>query len=140
MQGASKTRDGVVLAGGGSGLLLGIQRRICRLDSRHPAGPAGLLAGAGEGDGARAGRTGGPGGGSPALNPPSRRGRMPPARLRGRVRAPVVGEPMIARQVERLRRAALIDTLVVATSTDASDDELAAFCGDLGVEVFRGAL
>jgi spore coat polysaccharide biosynthesis protein SpsF len=42
--------------------------------------------------------------------------------------------------VERLRRARKIDRLLVATSTDSSDDELAAYCEGLAVEVFRGSL
>jgi spore coat polysaccharide biosynthesis protein SpsF len=66
--------------------------------------------------------------------------RMSSSRLPGKVMAPVLGEPMIARQIERLKRAKRIDKLIVATSTDPTDDELAAFCQDLGVEVFRGSL
>jgi spore coat polysaccharide biosynthesis protein SpsF len=66
--------------------------------------------------------------------------RMTSSRLPGKVLAPVLGEPMIGRQLERLRRARRIDALVVATSTDPSDDPLAAYCGGLGVEVFRGSL
>jgi spore coat polysaccharide biosynthesis protein SpsF len=66
--------------------------------------------------------------------------RMSSSRLPGKVMAPVLGEPMIGRQVERLRRARRIDQLVVATSTDASDDPLAAYCAGLELEVFRGSL
>jgi spore coat polysaccharide biosynthesis protein SpsF len=47
---------------------------------------------------------------------------------------------MIARQVERLRRSRRLDRLVVATSTDPSDDALAQACDSLGVEVVRGPL
>jgi len=65
---------------------------------------------------------------------------MTSSRLPGKVMAPVLGEPMIGRQVERLRRAARIDRLVVATSTDPSDDELAHYCESLGLDVFRGSL
>jgi spore coat polysaccharide biosynthesis protein SpsF len=65
---------------------------------------------------------------------------MTSSRLPGKVMAPVLGEPMIGRQVERLRRARLIDQLVVATSTDPSDDPLAAYCESLDVGVFRGPL
>lgn len=54
--------------------------------------------------------------------------------------APVLGEPMIGRQVERLRRSKAIDMLMVATSIDATDDPLAAYCGGLGLAVFRGPL
>jgi spore coat polysaccharide biosynthesis protein SpsF len=66
--------------------------------------------------------------------------RMSSSRLPGKVMAPVLGEPMIGRQVERLRRARRIDKLVVATSTDPSDDPLAAYCGSLDLAVFRGSL
>jgi spore coat polysaccharide biosynthesis protein SpsF len=66
--------------------------------------------------------------------------RMTSSRLPGKVMAPVLGEPMIGRQVERLRRAKRIDKLVVATSTDPSDDPLAAYCESLGLTVFRGSL
>jgi spore coat polysaccharide biosynthesis protein SpsF len=66
--------------------------------------------------------------------------RMTSSRLPGKVMAPVLGEPMIGRQIERIRRAKLIDKLVVATSTDPSDDALAAYVMSLGVELFRGSL
>jgi spore coat polysaccharide biosynthesis protein SpsF len=65
---------------------------------------------------------------------------MSSARLPGKVLAPVLGEPMIGRQIERLRRASRIDALVVATSLDTTDDELAGYCEALGVPVFRGSL
>lgn len=54
--------------------------------------------------------------------------------------APVRGEPMIARQIERLRRSARIDELLVATSDDPSDDPLASWCEGAGVGLFRGDL
>lgn len=66
--------------------------------------------------------------------------RMTSSRLPGKVMSPVLGEPMIGRQVERLRRAKRIDRLVVATSTDTSDDPLAAYCESLELTVFRGSL
>jgi spore coat polysaccharide biosynthesis protein SpsF len=47
---------------------------------------------------------------------------------------------MIGRQIERVRRARLIDRIVVATSTDPSDDPLAVYAQGLGVGVFRGSL
>jgi spore coat polysaccharide biosynthesis protein SpsF len=65
---------------------------------------------------------------------------MTSSRLPGKVMAPVLGEPMIGRQVERLRRASRIDKLVVATSIDPSDDPLAAYVQSLGIQVFRGPL
>lgn len=65
---------------------------------------------------------------------------MTSSRLPGKVLAPVLGEPMIGRQVERLRRAKGIDRLVVATSIDPTDDPLAAYADSLGLTVFRGPL
>jgi spore coat polysaccharide biosynthesis protein SpsF len=79
-------------------------------------------------------------GGPAQLNLAILQARMSSSRLPGKVMAPVLGEPMIGRQVERLRRSARIDKLMVATSTDTSDDALAAYCEGLGLEVFRGAL
>jgi spore coat polysaccharide biosynthesis protein SpsF (cytidylyltransferase family) len=66
--------------------------------------------------------------------------RMSSSRLPGKVLAPVLGQPMLLRQIERLRRCREIDRLVVATSTDPSDDPVAAVCRDAGVRVFRGSL
>lgn len=65
---------------------------------------------------------------------------MSSTRLPGKVLEPLAGAPMILRQIERVRRAARIDRLVVATSEEASDDVLAQVLGAAGVEVFRGPL
>ena len=53
---------------------------------------------------------------------------------------PILGRPMLERQVERLRRAHRIQTLVLATSTDKSDDPLAELAENLGLVCFRGSL
>ncbi|ACG79008.1 flagellin modification protein FlmC [Phenylobacterium zucineum HLK1] len=53
---------------------------------------------------------------------------------------PILGEPMILRQIERTRRSRRLDRLVVATSVDPSDDPLAEVLEGAGVEVFRGPL
>jgi len=66
--------------------------------------------------------------------------RLSSTRLPGKVLLPVLGQPMILRQIERVRRAARIDRLVVATSTDPSDDPLAAVLTGAGVAVHRGSL
>lgn len=67
---------------------------------------------------------------------------MTSSRLPGKVLADVQGEPMIVRQIERLRRAKLMDGLVVATSTDPSDDPLVEVLSALPepVPVVRGSL
>ena len=66
--------------------------------------------------------------------------RMTSSRLPGKVLEPILGVPMIGRQIERLRRATSLDGLVVATSADPSDDELAAYVASLDVPVVRGSL
>lgn len=65
---------------------------------------------------------------------------MSSTRLPGKVLAPVAGAPMILRQIERLRRARSLDRIVVATSTEASDDGLAQVLTTAGVPVHRGDL
>ena len=64
--------------------------------------------------------------------------RMASTRMPGKVMAPVLGEPMIWRQIERVRRARSLSKLVVATSTAASDDALAGFLLGRGCSVYRG--
>jgi spore coat polysaccharide biosynthesis protein SpsF len=66
--------------------------------------------------------------------------RMSSTRLPGKVMRPLLGVPMISHQIERLRRARRLDDIVVATSTDASDDPLADYLKSTGVAVFRGDL
>ena len=66
--------------------------------------------------------------------------RMSSSRLPGKVLMPLAGAPLVLRQIERVRRARRIDRLVMATSTEASDDILAATVRDAGVTVHRGPL
>ena len=66
--------------------------------------------------------------------------RCSSTRLPGKVMAPVLGRAMILRQLERLGRSSMIDRLVVATSTDLSDDPLVELLQAEGVTVRRGSL
>lgn len=66
--------------------------------------------------------------------------RMSSRRLPGKVLEPVLGEPMILRQVERLRRSQRLEGLVVATSSDPGDDPLVEVCHAHGLAVHRGSL
>ena len=66
--------------------------------------------------------------------------RSSSSRLPGKVLLPLAGAPMILRQIERVARARRIDRLVVATSTDPSDDELARVVAAADVAVHRGPL
>jgi len=65
---------------------------------------------------------------------------MSSSRLPGKVLLPLAGAPMIVRQIERVARAARIDRLVVATSENPGDDDLAAVIASAGVRVHRGPL
>ena len=64
---------------------------------------------------------------------------MSSTRLPGKVLADLVGQPMLARVIERVRRATTIDEVVVATSTGSSDDAVAEFCAQRGIGCFRGS-
>lgn len=61
-------------------------------------------------------------------------------RLPGKVLCDVLGRPMIERQIERVRRAKAVDSLIVATTIDPSDDPLAELCGRIGVACYRGEM
>ena len=66
--------------------------------------------------------------------------RLSSSRLPGKVLLPLAGAPMLVRQIERVRRARRLDALVVATSTDPSDDPLEAELVRAGTTVRRGDL
>jgi spore coat polysaccharide biosynthesis protein SpsF len=64
--------------------------------------------------------------------------RMASTRLPGKVLADIAGEPMLARVVDRARRAEALDDLVVATTVDVSDDAVVSFCRARGYPCFCG--
>lgn len=66
--------------------------------------------------------------------------RMTSSRLPGKVMRELHGAPMIARQLERIKRARMVSGVVVATSTDTSDDPLVVYLAAHGYEVVRGSL
>ena len=65
--------------------------------------------------------------------------RMGSKRLPGKALASLHGQPMIWRQLERLRAGRCPTKVVVATSCEAADDALAAWLVSKGQTVFRGA-
>lgn len=65
--------------------------------------------------------------------------RMTSTRLPGKVLLPLAGEPMLTRLIERLRRVRRADGIVVATTTNTSDDPIAMLCEQLGVPCHRGS-
>ncbi|HMN11154.1 MAG TPA: glycosyltransferase [Bellilinea sp.] len=65
-------------------------------------------------------------------------GRMSSSRLPGKVLQTIEGKPMLQWVVDRARQSDLADAVVVATTTDSSDDEIADWCDQAQVPVFRG--
>ncbi len=61
-------------------------------------------------------------------------------RLPNKVLLPILGKPMLELQLERTLKATQIDTLVVATSNQASDDFILQLCKKLNIKCFRGSL
>lgn len=53
---------------------------------------------------------------------------------------PILGKPMILHQIDRIGRSRLIDKVILATSDNYTDDDLANACVENGTSVFRGSL
>src|SRR5882757_8085426 len=65
--------------------------------------------------------------------------RMGSRRLPGKSLAEIEKRPMLWHVIDRVKRAKLIDRVVVATSTSASDDAIAIMCRENGVPCHRGS-
>lgn len=66
--------------------------------------------------------------------------RVSSTRFPGKVLKPLLGRPMLERQIERILSCKRIDQLVVATSINPEDDVIEALCNRLGIYCFRGDL
>jgi len=64
--------------------------------------------------------------------------RMGSTRLRGKVLTDLGGQTVLARVVSRVRRATLVNSVVVATTTEKNDDPIVYQCDQLEVDAFRG--
>lgn len=64
--------------------------------------------------------------------------RMTSTRLPGKVLKEVLGKPLLAYQLERLRRVKLADEIVLATTTNQTDDVLASFAAKEEIRCYRG--
>jgi spore coat polysaccharide biosynthesis protein SpsF len=65
--------------------------------------------------------------------------RMTSSRCPGKVLRPLAGKPMLQRIVERLRAAHRVQDVVVATTTNATDDPVADLARSIGARCFRGS-
>ncbi len=66
--------------------------------------------------------------------------RTKSTRLPGKVLMNILDEPMILHQLRRLKKSVFLDDIIVATSSEKSDDDLAIVCAAAGYRVFRGSL
>lgn len=65
--------------------------------------------------------------------------RMSSSRLPGKVLQLIEGRTMLEMVVQRLSRSKLLDGIVIATTTDLSDDPLEVFATDSKIEIVRGS-
>lgn len=65
--------------------------------------------------------------------------RMGSSRLPGKVLMDIEGKPMLQWVVERVRQSQRVHEVIVATTTDKSDDPIVDFCRYKGVPVYRGS-
>ena len=65
--------------------------------------------------------------------------RMTSSRLPGKVLMPVSGKPLLQILIERLRRCQSLDGILVATTSNPTDDPIEELCGKLGAGCFRGS-
>jgi spore coat polysaccharide biosynthesis protein SpsF len=64
--------------------------------------------------------------------------RLSSTRLPGKVLLPAAGKPLLEHMLERVRAARQADHVVVATTTDPSDEAIVQLCEQLGVDCYRG--
>lgn len=65
--------------------------------------------------------------------------RMASSRLPGKVMMSIIDKPVLWHVVERVKRAKLIDQVVVATSTNPADKTVVDFCEKNNIEIFVGS-
>jgi spore coat polysaccharide biosynthesis protein SpsF len=65
--------------------------------------------------------------------------RMTSTRLPGKVLMDVAGQPILAQELHRLKQCALVDDIVVATTTNVTDDPVAELAHREQVGCFRGS-
>src|SRR3989344_2253953 len=66
-------------------------------------------------------------------------GRMTSTRLPGKILMPLAGKPVMEHMIERHRRSKFTDKVIVATTTNATDDAVVALCEKMQCPYFRGS-
>lgn len=65
--------------------------------------------------------------------------RMTSTRLPGKVLKEVLGKPLLAYQIERLKKTKKADAVIVATTVNTTDEPIVELCGRLNIACFRGS-
>jgi len=65
--------------------------------------------------------------------------RMNSSRLPGKILRDILGKPSLERLVERVRRAKLVDEVVVATTVSKEDDIVETWANKNGISIYRGS-
>jgi spore coat polysaccharide biosynthesis protein SpsF len=65
--------------------------------------------------------------------------RTTSTRLPGKIVAPILGRPMLELLIERLRRARHLDQVIVATTSNGTDDVVESLCERVQAGCFRGS-
>ncbi len=65
--------------------------------------------------------------------------RIGSTRLPGKILKPVLSRPMLELQIERIRKCARIEEIVVATGMNAKNDAVVELCRKINVRCFRGS-
>ena len=65
--------------------------------------------------------------------------RMTSTRLPGKVLMPVMGKPLLEYELERLQRVRRADNIIIATTTNDTDQPIVDLAERLGIKAFRGS-
>jgi spore coat polysaccharide biosynthesis protein SpsF len=64
--------------------------------------------------------------------------RTASTRLPNKVMLPLYGKPLLIRLVDRIKRSALVNKIMIATTEDENDNIISRLCLDEGLDCFRG--
>ena len=65
--------------------------------------------------------------------------RLGSTRLPRKALKEIMDKPVLYYLIERLKRATLVDDIIVATSVEKIDDDIEMFCRNHGIHCFRGS-
>ncbi|NDF25244.1 MAG: acylneuraminate cytidylyltransferase [Thaumarchaeota archaeon] len=65
--------------------------------------------------------------------------RLGSSRLPGKIMLQACGKSMLELMIERVQRSKKLDKIIIATSTNAQDDEIVEFCAKAKIDYYRGS-